>query len=525
MNRPLSIRESLADLLATDERSSPFDVETDAAGNATSVPAERAGQSLFGEVLDFMLAPLLLLWPISIIVTLFIARSLADAPYDQALRERAILLGQQIQFIEGPGGRRAAHVPGATHGLLARETRNLLYDVRDGGGRPVFGNAQLPVPTQYEPSKRGVVQFRTIAYNETDLRVAYTYVAARDDVFTGRPALVQVAEHFEQRRELASRIIRGVIFPQFVILPLAAALVWFGLARGLQPLRGLGDRIRGRRPDDMSPIDASRAPQEIRPLLESFNHLLDRLGSTMQAQKRFIADAAHQIKTPLAGIQMQAELAHRAGNDEERLRSLEQLARSSARASHLVNQLLALARAENSGGIVPFEVVDLSALARECLTELAPLAIEAGLDIGFEADERPTRIRGNPLLLGELINNLVSNAIRYTPRHGGITLRVHSALSMVNLEIEDNGPGIPAAEREAVFERFYRVRDRLASNEGEARGSGLGLAIVREIAGLHRARIRIEEGSPWPAERGHGDGRGTRVVVRFDEYRERLGVF
>ncbi|MEZ5650179.1 MAG: sensor histidine kinase N-terminal domain-containing protein [Burkholderiaceae bacterium] len=522
MNGSSRLSGALADLLATDEGESPFSRETDADAIDATPVAERTGQSLFGEVLDFMLAPLLLLWPISIIVTLFIARSLADAPYDQSLRERAILLGQQVQFVaDARNGRYSAHVPSATRGLIARESRNLLYQVRDGGGQSIFANANLPEPAPYDLPERGTVRFRTITFDETDLRVAYTAVAPRTDVFTGRPALVQVAEHFEQRRELASRIIRGVIFPQFVILPLAAALVWFGLARGLQPLRGLSDRIRGRRPDDLSPIDASRAPQEIQPLLQAFNHLLDRLGSTMQAQRRFIADAAHQIKTPLAGIHMQAELALRGGDDDRR-RSLEQLARSSARASHLVNQLLALARAENSG-IVPFQNVDLKNLARECLTELAPLAIEAGLDLGFEPVDAPVRVHGNPLLLGELINNLVSNAIRYTPSGGRVTVRLRVAMARVDLEIEDNGPGIPRAEREIVFERFYRLRDRLASNEGEARGSGLGLSIVREIAGLHHARVRIDDGAAWPAERG--DGHGTLVLVRFDELREQLGVF
>lgn len=519
MNRTLRFGSALENLIATDEGDAVDDLgapRRTAAGDIAE--SDRASQSLFGEVLDFMLAPLLLLWPISIIVTLFIARSLADEPYDQALRERAVLLAQQIQFVESSDGTASAHVPGATHGLLSRDQRDLLYEVRDTRGQTVFGNASLPEPALYDFPRLGVVQHRTVPYHDTDLRVAYTYVSPGEDVFAGRPALVQVAENFELRRELASRIIKGVIFPQFVILPLAAALVWFGLARGLQPLRGLRERIRGRRADDLSPIDASRAPQEIVPLLEAFNHLLDQLARSMVAQRRFIADAAHQIKTPLAGIRMQAELALRAGDVEERHRSLEQLAHSSERASHLVTQLLALARAENSGDTMPVQVLDLAALARDSLTELAPMALAADLDIGFEAPARPALVRGNALLLGELIGNLVLNAIRYTPAGGHITVRVHGELATVTLEVEDNGPGIPPTERETVFERFYRMRDRLDSNQGEARGSGLGLAIVREIARLHRARVRIEDGAQWPAARG--DGRGTLVIAQFDEVRD-----
>lgn len=518
MNRSIRFGRSVENLIATDEGELPADL-LDERDDARA--ADRSGQSLFGEVLDFMLAPLLLLWPISIIVTLFIARSLADAPYDEALREHALRLGQQIQFVDdSQGGWLDTHVPTATHGLLARDSVDLRYEVRDASGRQVFGNALLPLPALYDFPELGIVRFRTIAHDETDLRVAYTYVSPTGvDGFSGRPALVQVAEPFEQRRELASRIIRGVIFPQFVILPLAAALVWFGLARGLQPLRGLRDRIRGRRPDDLSPIDASRAPQEIVPLLEAFNHLLDRLGRNMQVQKRFIADAAHQIKTPLAGIHMQAELALRVDDVNERRLSLEQLARSSSRASHLVNQLLALARAENAGESAPVDELDLSELAGSCLGELAPMAIEGGLEVAFEAAGAPARIRGNPVLLGEMINNLISNAIRYTPSGGRVTVRVHTELSMVNLEVEDDGPGIPAEERTAVFERFYRLRDRVASNEQEARGSGLGLAIVNEIVRLHGARIVIDDGAAWPSSRGQGHG--TLIVVRFDELRAR----
>ncbi|MEZ5741167.1 MAG: sensor histidine kinase N-terminal domain-containing protein [Burkholderiaceae bacterium] len=517
MNKPERLPSVIRDLLAT--REPGWTADTPALREPPS-PRHPDGQtsreprSLFGEVLDFMLAPLLMLWPLSIIVTLFVARSLADAPYDQALRERAMLLAQQVQFFKTPSGIDAI-VPGATHSLLNRDQRDLRYQVIDSRGRPIFGDSTLPPPSLYDFPQLGVVQFRTVPFNNADLRVAYTHVPVRVEEDLNKPLLVQVAEDFDSRSRLASSIIKGVIFPQFIILPIAAALVWFGLSRGLRPLRGLRNRIRARRPDDLSPIDTSNAPLEIVPLLEAFNHLLGQLQHNLATQRRFIADAAHQIKTPLAGIHMQAELALRADDPTERQRSLSLLARSSERASHLVNQLLALARAEAMGETTRFEQLDLNELARDALVELAPLALEAGLDIGFEGTDEPAPVQGNRILLGELVLNLVTNAIRYTPTGGTVTVRVLNTLGLVTLEVEDNGPGIPASERESVFERFYRLRDRPASNEGEARGSGLGLAIVREIARLHRARITVADGATWPDWRGQGCG--ALFIVRFEE--------
>jgi two-component system sensor histidine kinase TctE len=289
-----------------------------------------------------------------------------------------------------------------------------------------------------------------------------------------RAALVQVAETLDKRAQLANEIIKGVILPQFIILPIVLALVWFALARGLSPLAQLQERIRARRPDDLSPIDSHQVPEEISPLVRSLNEMLARLSQTIDMQKRFIADAAHQMKTPLAGMRMQSELALRQVDPDEIHRSLEQLAKSSESATRLVNQLLALARAENQPQAgAAFEQVDLAALARATVQDWVQASFSYRIDLGFEQPDHPAEIAANPLMLRELLSNLIDNALRYTPAGGSVTVRVRLDDAVPILEVEDTGPGIAPGERAHVFERFYRILD------SGAPGSGLGLAIVR----------------------------------------------
>ncbi len=251
---------------------------------------------------------------------------------------------------------------------------------------------------------------------------------------------------------------------------------------------------RVERRDDLSPVEAQRAPPEIEPLVTSFNDLLARLEQNMALQKRFIADAAHQMKTPLAGLRTQAEFALRHPAPPDVQRSLEQIATSSEQAARLVTQLLALARAENRASGLTFEPVEIATLARRAVRDWVQAALAKRMDLGYEGppdppDDRPLDVDGNPVMLREMLGNLIDNAIRYTPEGGRITVRVRAepAARLVHLEVEDTGPGIPAAERERVVERFYRILGR----EGD--GSGLGLAIVREIATQHGGTLTLDD--------------------------------
>ncbi|MFK4440024.1 two-component system sensor histidine kinase TctE [Caballeronia udeis] len=444
---------------------------------------EPAPRSLFGEILDWMLAPLLLLWPMSIAVTYLVAKSIANGPFDRALETDAYVLARQIAPVNGVAELR---LPSATRDFLrADNVDSVFFQVLGTRGELVGGDADMPLPHDDDRPQPGIVEFRDDVLRGNDIRVAYTTVEAPT---LAHPVLVQVAETLDKRSQLANDIIKGVILPQFVILPLAIVLVWFGLSRGLAPLHALQANIRARRPDDLSPLEASRAPPEIAPLVASFNDLLNRLEQNMQLQKRFIADAAHQMKTPLAGLRTQAELALRQDVSAEVQRSLEQISTSSEHAARLVTQLLALARAENRMSGQIFSRVELTDLARLAVRDWVQAALAKRMDIGYEEPPNPVAVEGNAVMLREMLSNLIDNAIRYTPPGGRITVRVRTDESdtrHVFLEVEDTGLGIPAAERTRVLERFYRILGR----EGD--GSGLGLAIVREIVTMHGGTLDI----------------------------------
>ncbi|KQQ87591.1 histidine kinase [Massilia sp. Leaf139] len=458
-------------------------------------PEENIQHSLFGEILDWMLAPLLLLWPMSIAITYLVAKSIANQPFDHALEDRVTVLAQQVREVDGAIDTR---LPASARDILrADDIDSVYFQVLDAAGRHVDGDRELPRPRDDDSGadgdKDGAVHFRNAVLHGNPLRVAYLYInldplAPPDSASPAFPrkALVQVAETLDKRAMLANEIIKGVILPQFIILPIILALVWFALSRGLSPLAELQERIRARPSDDLSPIDSRQVPEEISPLVGSLNDMLGRLSQTIDMQKRFIADAAHQMKTPLAGMRMQSELALRQENPDEIHRSLEQLAKSSESATRLVNQLLALARAENQphAGLA-FEEIDLAGLARGVVQDWVQASFAHRIDLGYEAQDEDVRIAGNALMLRELLSNLIDNALRYTPAGGSVTVRVRRDGEQALLEVEDTGPGIAPHERAHVFERFYRI---LGSNTP---GSGLGLAIVREIAGQHGAEVDI----------------------------------
>jgi two-component system, OmpR family, sensor histidine kinase TctE len=453
---------------------------------------ERIQRSLFGEILDWMLVPLLLLWPVSIAITYLVAKSIANQPFDRALDDRVTVLAQQVKEADG---KVVAQLPGSARDILrADDVDNVYFQIIGPRGELIDGDRDLPAPVDEEKPRPWSVQMRYDMMRNAEVRVAYTYVNLRrasggqEGPREPQLALVQIAETLDKRVYLANQIIKGVILPEFIILPIALALVWFALSRGLSPLAELQRHIRARRSDDLSPIDSRQVPEEISPLVRSLNDMLGRLSQSIQMQKRFIADAAHQMKTPLAGMRMQSELALRQTSHDEIHRSLEQLSKSSESATRLVNQLLALARAENqTPHAAPFVPIELSELARNVVQEWVTVSLTRKLDLGFEQPGHPLMVLGNPTMLRELLGNLIDNALRYTPAAGSVTVRLRAddQGQKAILEVEDTGPGIPPAERSHVFERFYRI---LGSH---MEGSGLGLAIVREIAIQHDAEVDI----------------------------------
>jgi two-component system sensor histidine kinase TctE len=435
--------------------------------------------SLFGEILDWMLAPLLFLWPISIAATHHVANEIANQPYDQALSENVTAI---VRLVRIDGQRVSINLPSPARALLrSDEEDNVYFQVVGSRGEILAGDEAIPIPERPAQINPGEVLLRDDTNQGEPLRVATTYLPVR----AGQPVRIQVAETRRKREGLASRIITGVLLPQFAIIPLAVILVYMGLTRGLAPLSRLQARIRDRRPGDLSPVPLRRVPDELRPMVASFNEMMQRLEENLQAQHRFIADAAHQLKTPLTGLRMQAELAQGETDPVQLHEYVKRIAGAAERASHLTQQLLVLARAEASHEKVhAVEIMGLGSLVRQITEEWVPHALDRQIDLGFEGSDWPLVIDGNPMLLRELLNNLIDNAIKYTPSGGRVTVRVRPDVDAV-IEVEDSGLGIPESERTRVFERFYRV---LGSG---AEGSGLGLPIVREIAELHRGRVEL----------------------------------
>ena len=464
---------------------------------------------MFGEILDWMLTPLLLLWPISLVLTWLVAQGIAGKPFDRALEYNA---GALAQLVSVNNNKVQFSLPLPARELLrADDSDTVYYQVLGANGEYLSGERALPLPPDDEKAVPGEVRIRDDEIRGVAIKVAYTWVKVT--LPGARPALVQVAETLEKRSVLATEIVKGVMLPQFVILPIAVLLVWLALVQAIKPLNMLEERIRARKPDDLSPIDAQAAPLEVAPLVDSVNDLLLRLKDSIATQKRFLADAAHQLKTPLAGLRMQADLAQREGADADELKqSLRQIGRSSVRATHTVNQLLALARAESSGSAMPRQTCDLAELTMSVVRDCVPRAIEKQIDLGYEGTEPGApggQIEGNPTLLKELVRNLLDNAINYTPSSARqpavITARVLSDPNQgrLVLQVEDSGPGVPLAERELVFQPFYRALGT------EADGSGLGLPIVLEIAQQHNATVDLDETRPGQA------APGARFTVRF----------
>lgn len=478
---------------------------------------EREQHSLFGEILDWMLTPLLLIWPISLALTWLVAQQLANRPYDRALEHDVMALSRLVQ-VHQRQVQLVLPMP-ARDILRADESDLVFYQALGAKGEFLTGERDLPLPPEDEAPDPASIKLRDDVMRGMDVRVAYTWVAL--DLPGARPALVQVAETREKRSVLATEIVKGLMLPQFVILPLAVMLVWFALVRGIRPLSKLEERIRARRPDDLSPLDEHLVPLEVAPLVASVNDLLTRLKDSIAVQKRFLADAAHQLKTPLAGLRMQADLAQRTETEPKELRrSLQQIGLASVRATHTVNQLLALARAEAGDLSSPRAECDLVQLAQDVIRETVVRALEKRIDLGYEgpaAGTKGVQVLGNALLITEMLRNLVDNAINYTPssedRPGVVTVLIHpeSLEHGPTLVVEDSGPGIAPAERERVFQPFHR------SLGTSVEGSGLGLSIVREIAALHGATVQLEDTDPVRPQPG------ARFIVRFPPWASSTG--
>ena len=311
---------------------------------------------------------------------------------------------------------------------------------------------------------------------------------------------IQVAQPMRVRERLAATAALRTVTPFIVLLPLLALLVWYIIGRGLRPLNAVAGAVKARTPAALDALPAERLPEEVQPLVLALNDLLARLAQTLESQRQFVADAAHELRTPLTALRLQTQLAERAHSDVDRRAANAAVADGLQRATHVVEQLLTLARQEPEAAPRASARVDLLELARNAIADLAPVADAKPVDLGLTRDDAAV-VTGENESLRILLNNLVDNAIRYTPVGGRIDVAIYREGPTAIIEVVDNGPGIPEADRARVFDRFYR---REAS---ETPGSGLGLAIVKRIVERHGGRITLLD----------APGGGLRVRVELPD--------
>ncbi len=310
--------------------------------------------------------------------------------------------------------------------------------------------------------------------------------------------VIQIAQPISVRQRLARAAALRIVIPLILLLPVLVVFVAWIVGRGLLPLQRLTAEVQRRDAHSMTPLQSHGLPREIEPLVAELNRLLERLRAAFSVQRNFIADAAHELRSPLTALRLQTQLLQRAPDEAARDEAKARLVEAVARATHLVEQLLAMARSEPQASPAPLETVDLAAVCAQAISETHPLASTRGIDLGLEcATEIP--VNGDPEALRILVRNLVDNAVRYTPSGGTVAVRCTLTAEGPVLEVDDTGPGIEAAERGRVFDRFFR---RAAVQES---GTGLGLAIVKAVCERHDARITLDD----------APGGGLRVTVRF----------
>lgn len=445
--------------------------------------------SLRGRLFAWLIVPVALLSVVSSAAAYYTAFRFANQVYDRWITDAAVALSR---LSSSDGIRTSIDLPPAAQIMLASDQRDrIYYRITDLAGGFIAGHRALPPPPE-DPAPGAEAVCYDGAFNGDPVRVAVYRPA-------GMPVIVQVAETVTKRDVLAFEIIASMLVPLVALIALATVGVWIGVARGLQPLTRLADQLRDRSPQDLRALDATSAPAEMQPVVGALNGLLARVDQMLSSQQRFIADAAHQLRTPIAGLKTQAEMARRTRDPEALRGSLDNIVAATARMGSLVARLLALARAEpDAREAVMRQTMDLEQLARTMTTDAIPRALEAGIDLGLASPERPITMEGDPILLRELIGNLLDNALRYCPAGSEVTLEVAMTDDVATISVTDDGPGVPEEERERVFERFHRLADSTIP------GSGLGLAIVREVARAHGGRAFMEAGP---------GGRGTRVMV------------
>lgn len=452
--------------------------------------------SLRGALIARLLTAFVLIGLVACTIAYKFGERYANLAYDRSLSDDVATLASQIQLRHGEV--QVNLPPAARIWLLANEGERVLYRVVDlRSGRLVDGNADLGAWPS-ERQAQGSTQFRDALIGGTRFRIgSIIQVLDPDDV----NVLVEVGETLGRRQRAAQQTLAGSLLLFGLMIMVAVALVWTSIDRTLKPLSQLEAEAAIRSGTNLTPLDPAIAPREVRGLILAINRMMKRVSESIESQSRFVANAAHQLRTPIAGLRLQAQLAQdEMGTAETRTR-LNEIDRSAARAAHVIEQLLTLSKSEAGSSPANFAAVDLTEVAAQVIQRHLPAAVEHDVDLGYSGLTGPVLVFGNETLLAELISNLVDNALRYGRPRGVATVRIVRQPGTVVLEVVDDGPGIGALSLDMVFNRFQRG-DVTADS-----GAGLGLAIVKEIAERHAASVSCD--SPPQG--------GFRVTVVFPE--------
>ena len=452
----------------------------------------RRPPSLRRRLVAFLAAPMVLAWLATGALVYLLALHYANTNYDRALTDLVLALERMMKSEAryeslNPQARILFEVDSEDPNYFT------VHSVRHG---TLAANLELPLPDPL-PTPGAKPRVRSITMGDHSLRMASVAVEGDDP---GDLIVISVAQTLRERRALAREILVGVLPIVLGLITLVLILVWFGVRRGLHLFDPLTRHLASRRTRDLSPLDQSIVPVEIRPLSHTVDLLFARLRGLLELQDRFIADAAHQLRTPLAGLRLQAERALADPSPDTVREALIHVERLSAGAGRAAGQLLALARTQSNVDDPPLAPVDLARLAREHVAESVPRALAANIDLGYAGPNADAMVAGDGVMLREALVNLVDNALNYVGANGSVTVEVAQELRTVSLSVEDDGPGVGEEWWPRLGERFFRA-------PGTAReGSGLGLAIVRRIAERHRAALVFAHGH---------DGKGLRVTLRF----------
>ncbi|HEX8603912.1 MAG TPA: sensor histidine kinase [Pseudoduganella sp.] len=468
-----------------------------------SRPRPAVDWSLRAQLVAWVLLPQLVLWVAGGVATYRLAVSYVNEAADATLSQAARTLARQVKPV---GNGLLIDLPRAAQNILEADPNDrFLYTVSTPPGRFILGNNAIPLPPAHMRPRPNDPYFydgemvpdqSEVTPGPAKVRVAALFL--KNGELDGRQQwmLVQVARGVAARESIWKRILLDTLLPLSALILLMTVIVWAGTGAGLAPLLRLRREVEGRSPNDLTPLRAEAAPRELRSLVRALNKLLKAVRQNVDAQKRFIADAAHQLRTPLAGLISHAELALGATSDRALVARLTMLHQSATRSAHLISRMLMLARAEPEAAMVQERTpVELGALVEQVVADAVPKALRAGADLGVSPQGEPDGlwVQANPMLLTEALVNILDNAIEYAGSGSEITVAVRRDGGHARISVSDNGPGIAPADHARVFDRFVRATD-------QGLGCGLGLAIVHEIVTQHGGSVRLADIEPHGLE-------------------------